>query len=60
MTAKIRKDLSDHFHRIYEVGNGVWFVQVNHLNRNCQLTSGDVWYDISRAEAREFLLGKAA
>lgn len=56
MTAKIRKDLSDKSRNVYQAGP--WFVSVNKTTGNCQTTSGDVWFDIPRAEARALLLRK--
>jgi hypothetical protein len=49
----LRKDLSDSHNKIYEAGP--WYVRVNHVNRKCQVTSGDIWFDATRKEAAEFL-----
>ena len=40
--------------------NGPWFVQVNHhlCKPTAAITSGDVWYPISRQEAAQFLRQK--
>jgi len=29
---------------------GPWYVSINHRTRKCQVTSGDMWFDISRTE----------
>jgi len=38
---------------IYSVGP--WYVLVNVVTRKCQITSGDIWYDIPRDEAANWL-----
>ena len=39
--------------RVYSVGP--WYVLVNRNTRKCSITSGDTWYEISRAEAVNWL-----
>lgn len=55
MTAKKTK-LGDKHRTIYSAGP--WFVQVNHVNRACQVTSGDTWFSVPRNEAVKILLRK--
>ena len=49
---KLFKTYGPHNH-VYTVGP--WFILVNTITRKCQITSGDIWYDISRAEAVNWL-----
>jgi hypothetical protein len=41
--------------RVYS--DGIWYLQVNSHNRQCQITSGDIWFDITRDEAVHWLRG---
>ena len=40
--------------RIYAVGP--WYILVNKSSRAVQITSGDIWYPISRTEAYNWLM----
>ena len=45
----MKTSMGDKSGPIYQVGP--WFLHVNRHTRVCELTSGDLWYIISRAEA---------
>lgn len=47
------ESLSDAAHTVYKVA--AWFISVNHRSRRVQMTSGDYWFPISRAEAARWL-----
>jgi len=53
MVAKVSHSLSNGPSRIYVVGP--WFVNVNHLSRRTEITSGDIWFPITRHEAANWL-----
>jgi len=55
MTAKKTK-LGNKQSTIYSAGP--WYVQVNHVNGACQVTSGDTWFTVPRSEAVKILLRK--
>ena len=55
MTAKFRPDLSDSNRRVIQAGP--WYVSIN-TKGQCQATSGDYWFPVSRQEARELILRK--
>jgi len=56
MSARIRKDLSDKSRKVIQVG--LWYVSVNHRTRQCEITSGDCWFPVSRSEAVQLILRK--
>ncbi len=46
--------------RLYRCG--AWFVLVNHVTRQCQIIDGllgDMWHNISRAEAVTFMVDRS-
>lgn len=49
------KRLGNPHDRVYKLHDGL-FIQVNHLTRRVQTTTGDHWYDESRALAASFLI----
>ena len=56
MTAKIRKDLSDSSQNTYAAGP--WYVRINRNTKQCQVTSGDLWFPVPRSEAAQVILRK--
>ena len=56
MSAKLRKDLSDKSCKVYQVGP--WYLSVNRHTRQCEVTSGDLWFPVSRSEAAQVILRK--
>jgi len=56
MSARIRKDLSDKSCNVIQVGP--WYLSVNRNTKQCQVTSGDIWFPLSRSEAAQLLLRK--
>ena len=53
MVAKTSHSLSHGPSRMYVVGP--WFVVVNHRSRQAEITSGDIWFPITRHEAANWL-----
>ena len=50
---KMMPALSSSSSRVYEAGP--WYVKVNHGSRRAFVTSGDMWFNVTRAEAARLL-----